>query len=210
MNLALALLLLQAPIEKPLETAKDAPVIVPFAPGIEIRELPVELTNLNNIEYSEDGRLFAAGYDGRLHLLRDTDGDGLEDQVTTFYGTKSDDYPLGMVVRNGDLLVLRRHAAIRHHDTNGDGVPDTEEVVATGWRDPDVDQASYITHRRVDDALGLAVGADGTFYVTMGAANYSNGYLLTKGGQSRVDLQKRRGCLLAIPPDGSGPKIMAT
>lgn len=210
MTLALVLLLLQAPIEKPLETAKDAPVIVPFAPGIDVRELPVDLTNLNNIEYAPDGRLFAAGYDGRLHLLRDTDGDGLEDQVTTFYGTKSDDYPLGMLVRDGDLIVLRRHAAVRHRDTNGDGVPDTEEVVATGWRDPEVDQTSYVTHRRVDDALGLAIGADGTFYVTMGAANYSNGYLLTKEGESRVDLRKRRGCLLAIPPDGSGPKILAT
>ncbi|HEV3026294.1 MAG TPA: heme-binding protein, partial [Planctomycetota bacterium] len=168
------------------------------------------MTNLNNIEYAEDGRLFAAGYDGRLHVLRDTDGDGLEDQVTTFYGTKSDDYPLGMIVRNGDPIVLRRHAAIRHRDTNGDGVPDTEEVVATGWRDPEVDQASYVTHRRVDDALGLAVGSDGTFYVTMGAANYSNGYLLTKEGESRVDLRKRRGCLLALAPDGSGPKILAT
>lgn len=205
----LALLLVQAPVEKPLETAKDAPVIVPFAPGLEVRELPVQLTNLNNLEYAPDGRLFAAGYDGRLHLLRDTDGDGLEDQVTTFYETKSDDYPLGMVVKDGDLIVLRRHAAIRHHDSNGDGVPDTESVAATGWRDPEVDKNALMTHRRVDDALGLAIGPDGTTYVTMGAANYSKGYL-TKDGEAHLDLKQRRGCLLAIPPGGGEPKIVST
>jgi len=199
----------QEPVEKPLETVKEAPVVVPFAPGLEVRELPVALSNLNNLEYAPDGRLFAAGYDGRLHLLRDTDGDGLEDQVTTFYETKSDDYPLGMVVKDGDLVVLRRHAAIRHRDTNGDGVPDTEQVAATGWRDPEVDKNPLMTHRRVDDALGLAIGPDGTTYVTMGAANYSKGYL-TQDGESRLDLKQRRGCLLAIPPGGGEPRIVAT
>ena len=90
--LLLAPLLAQEPVEKPLETVKDAPVVVPFAPGLEVRELPVALSNLNNLEYAPDGRLFAAGYDGRLHLLRDPSGRGLEDEVTTFYETKSDDY----------------------------------------------------------------------------------------------------------------------
>ena len=46
-------------------------------PGFTVRELPVKLTSLNNVEYAPDGRLFAGGYDGRFHLLRDTDGDGL-------------------------------------------------------------------------------------------------------------------------------------
>ena len=53
-------------------------------PGFTVRELPVKLTSLNNVEYAPDGRLFAGGYDGRFHLLRDTDGDGLEDKVDTF------------------------------------------------------------------------------------------------------------------------------
>ncbi len=55
-----------------------------FVPGFVVRELPVRLSNQNNVEYAPDGRLFAAGYDGRVHLLRDTDGDGLEDTATTF------------------------------------------------------------------------------------------------------------------------------
>ena len=56
---------------------------------------------LNNIEYAPDGRLFAAGYDGRFHLLRDTDGDGIEDKLDTFSGDTSDNYPLGLVVKDG-------------------------------------------------------------------------------------------------------------
>jgi hypothetical protein len=43
-----------------------------LVPGFTVRELPVKLTSLNNIEYAADGRLFAGGYDGRFHLLRDT------------------------------------------------------------------------------------------------------------------------------------------
>ena len=98
MNILLALLLLQAPVEKPLETVKDAPVLVPFAPGFDIRELPIELSNLNNLEYAPDGRLFAGGYDGRFHVLRDTDGDGLEDKVDTFSEKPSANFPLGIAV----------------------------------------------------------------------------------------------------------------
>jgi hypothetical protein len=79
--------------------ADSAPQML--APGFVVRELPVKLTSLNNIEYAPDGRLFAAGYDGRFHLLRDTDGDGLEDKVDTFWPETSANYALGMVVNVG-------------------------------------------------------------------------------------------------------------
>lgn len=213
MKLLLLLTLLQDPAEprlKPLVTATEAPPVVLFAPGLEVRELPVSLSNLNNLEYAADGRLFAAGYDGRLHLLRDSDGDGLEDQISTFHEKTGDDYPLGMAVRGGDVYVLRRNAVMRHRDTNADGVPDLEETAASGWQDPEGAKMAHLTHRRVDDALGLALAPDGTTYVTMGAANYSNGYLLTKEGKSRLELDRKRGCLLAISPDGKDCRIVAT
>ncbi|HLY08651.1 MAG TPA: heme-binding protein, partial [Planctomycetota bacterium] len=195
---------------KELTTLRDGPVIRMFLPGIEVRELPVTLTNLNNLEYAEDGRLFAGGYDGRLHVLRDTDADRLEDQVTTFYDRTSDDYPLGMVVTKEALYVMRRHAVMRHVDTDGDGVPDREEVAAEGWQDADVDRNALMTHRRVDDALGLAIGPDGSYYVSIGAANYGNAYLVSKDGQAHLDLTKKRGCVLKIPPDGKTPELFAT
>src|SRR5262245_32349272 len=70
--------------EPPFAASKDgAPMML--VPGFTVRELPVEITSLNNVEYAPDGRLFAGGYDGRFHMLRDTDGDGLEDKVETFW-----------------------------------------------------------------------------------------------------------------------------
>lgn len=215
MRLLILVLLLQAdeaaPRLKEMVVAKDAPVVKLFVPGFEVRELPVALTNITNLEYADDGRLFAAGYDGRLHVLRDTDGDGLEDKVTTFHEKTSDDYSLGIQVRADGVYVMRRHAVMRYRDTNGDGVPNVEEIAATGWRDPEVDKNSLMTHRRVDDALGLAIAPDGSYYVTMGAANYSNGYLVSKeDGQGHVDLTKKRGCVLKLGPDGKNPQIVAT
>jgi putative heme-binding domain-containing protein len=199
-----------SPRPKALVTVTDAPVIQPFLPGMEVRELPVELTNINNLEYAPDGRLFAGGYDGRLHLIRDSRGSGVEDQAITFYGQTSEDYPLGFSFREGALYVMRRHAVMRHRDTKGDGIPDRAEIAATGWQDPAVDRDPLMTHRRVDDALGLAIGPDGSFYLSIGAANYGNGYLTDKGGASHVDLGKRRGCVLKLNPKGEAPALFAT
>ena len=52
-----------------------------LTPGFTVRELPVHLSNINNLRFAPDGRLAALGYDGRVHLLRDTDGDGFPDVI---------------------------------------------------------------------------------------------------------------------------------
>ena len=54
-------------------------------PGFTVWELPVRLSNINNLRFKPDGKLTALGYDGRVHILQDTDGDGLEDQDTLFW-----------------------------------------------------------------------------------------------------------------------------
>ena len=193
---------------RPLVVEKDAPTVQMLVPGFTVRELPVKLTNINNVCYAPDGRLFAAGYDGRIHLLRDTDGDDLEDSVTTFHDKKSDDYPLGIAYRDGALYVCRRHHVARHRDV--DGVPGKEEIAATGWRDAEIDQDKLMQHRRVDDALGLAVAADGTMYVSIGSANYANGYLVDKSGKAQFDVTQPRGVVLKISPDGKKREVVAT
>lgn len=195
---------------KQLAVVKDGPVVQMLVPGFTVHDLPVTLSNINNIAYAPDGRLFAAGYDGRLHLLQDTDGDGLEDSVKTFHDRKSDDYPLGIAFHDGALYVCRRHHVYRHRDTDGDGVPDVVESAATGWKDDQIDKDPLYQHRRVDDALGLAVAADGTMYVSLGAANYGNAYLLDKEGKAHVDLTRRRGVVLKISADGKKQEIVAT
>ena len=107
-----------------------------LVPGIHGARVAGQLTSLNNIEYAPDGRLFAGGYDGRFHLLRDTDGDGLEDQVDTFSPETSPNYPLGMVVKDGSRYAVLTDEVVRWRDTNGDGIPDTRETVAKGFDDP--------------------------------------------------------------------------
>jgi putative heme-binding domain-containing protein len=187
---------------EPPFAATPAATFQMLVPGFTVRELPVKLTSLNNIEYASDGRLFAGGYDGRFHLLRDTDGDGLEDKVDTFSPEPSANYPLGMVVKDGMPYAVLTDEVVRWRDTNGDGVPDTRETVAKGFDDPELVQAPYLNHRRVDSSMALAVGPDGALYVTMGNAGYNNPYWHDKQGVAHYSPEKRRGCLLRIGADG--------
>ena len=131
-----------------------------LVPGFTIRELPVKLTSLNNIEYAPDGRLFAGGYDGRFHVLRDMDGDGLEDKVDTFSPKSSPNYPLGIAVKDGEPYFVLTSEVIRFRDRDGDGVPETREVFATGFDDPELAKAPYLLKRRVDSAMAVSFGVD--------------------------------------------------
>src|SRR6267143_1106736 len=69
-----------------------------LAPGFTVRELPVRLSNLNNLRFAPNGRLFALGYDGRVHVLRDADGDGLEDTDKLFWDQPTLSVPVGMAL----------------------------------------------------------------------------------------------------------------
>jgi hypothetical protein len=70
---------------KPLVRVQDPPPVQVLAPGFTVRQLPVDLTNVNNVLYRPDGKLLALGYDGNIWLLSDTDGDGLEDKAVLFW-----------------------------------------------------------------------------------------------------------------------------
>ena len=211
--------------EKPLPPVPDDPQKPPFEPspeaaprillpGFVIRELPVKLTSLNNLEYAPDGRLFAGGYDGRFHLLRDRDGDGLEEEVTTFQPESTPNYPLGIVVHEGDPCFALTDEIVRWRDTDGDGVPDQRETIAKGFDDPELVKAKYLSHRRVDSSMALARGSDDAWYVTMGNAGYNNPYWqedFPKGqkpsGRAHYHTGARRGCLLRITDDGKVERL---
>lgn len=171
-------------------------------PGFTVRELPVKLSNINNVEYAPDGRLFAAGYDGRFHLLRDTDGDGLEDKVDTFWSESSENYPLGMVVRDGAVYTVLTDEVVRFRDTDGDGIPDQRETVVKGFDDPEMVKAPYLMHRRVDSSMALTFGPDGSLYITMGNGAPGSAYWQDKDGLRHYSTDRRRGCLLKIGKDG--------
>ena len=182
--------------------AEDPRIPKMLMPGFTVRELPIDLTSLNNIEYAKDGRLFAGGYDGRFHLLRDTNDDGLEDKVDTFSPETSANYPLGIVVKDGVPHFVLADEIVRFRDTDGDSVPDKRETVFKGFDDPELAEAPYLHHRRVDSAMALALGPDGAWYVTMGNAGFNNAYWEDKDGVRHYSTDKRRGCLLRIGTDG--------
>jgi hypothetical protein len=50
--------------------AEQPPVVHMLVPGFTVQELPVHLSNINNLRFAPDGRLFALGYDGRSHVLK--------------------------------------------------------------------------------------------------------------------------------------------
>ncbi len=140
-----------------------------LVPGFTVKELPVGLTNINNIEYAPDGRLFALGYDGRIHVLTDTDGDGIEDTAKVWWKSPVAAMrgPIGMVIAPEGIYVASKGKVSLFHDTKGVGVADTEDVVTTGWKEI----------RQNVDAVGMALGKDNSLYFCLGCADYSNAYL---------------------------------
>src|SRR3954454_5283643 len=80
-------------IERPLAIISNPPPVQMLVPGFTVREVPLELNNINNLVFAPDGRLFALCYDGNVLQLKDTNGDGLEDTSTFFYKNDKNEIP---------------------------------------------------------------------------------------------------------------------
>lgn len=158
-----------------------------LAPGFEVRPLPVELTNLNNIEYGPDGTLTALGYDGRVHVLRDTDGDGLEDRSElVFDGEGELRAPIGMALAPEGVYVASKGRISLI--ANGKAT-----IVAQGWKE--------IPHGV--DALGVALDAKGNLYFGLGCHDFTNIY-------KNYDRRSERGTILRVSPDRKTREILCT
>ncbi len=192
---------------KRLVRVKDPPPVQVLVPGFAVRRLPVDLPNVNNVLYRPDGKLVALGYDGNIWLLSDTDGDGLEDRATLFWENKGRiRAPVGMALtppgyRHGEgVFVAGKGKVSLLVDTNGDGKADREIVVARGWKE--------LPHGV--DALGVAVGPDGSVYFGLGCADYTNAYQVGKDGKARYDLKDERGTILRVSPYFKTREVIAT
>lgn len=178
---------------------RDAPPLQMLVPGFSVSELPVKLTNRNNLRYRHDGRLVALGYDGTIHLLSDSDGDGLEDMATVFWDRPTLRGPLGIALlgkddpRGDGVIVPSKGKVSLILDRNRDGRADEEIIVASGWTEiaPSV------------DAVGVAVDPkDGSIFFGLGCANYANPYLIDAAtGIAGYDLNSGRGTVQKISPD---------
>jgi putative heme-binding domain-containing protein len=182
----------------PLVAVTNAPPVQMLVPGFEVKELPVRLNNLNNLRYRPDGQLYAIGYDGDIWLLRDTDGDGLEDRVTPFWTNRTFRAPVGAALtppgyaRGDGLFLPNIHKLSLVLDTNRDGRAD-EEIVCASWSDT-ADQSNV-------DALGCALDRDGNIYFGVGTASYSDGYMVKQTGKSQYNISSIRGTIQKLSPD---------
>src|SRR5438094_5233160 len=105
-------------------TADERSPVHMLVPGFTVQELPLHISNLNNLRFAPDGRLFALGYDGRIHILRDSDGDGLEDTDTLFWDRPTISVPVGMALAPEGVYVSSHGKVSLLQDTNHDGKAD--------------------------------------------------------------------------------------
>ncbi|MCI0703460.1 MAG: hypothetical protein L0241_20465 [Planctomycetia bacterium] len=186
----------------------DPPPVQVLVPGFTVKQLPVELTNVNNVKYREDGSLVALCYNGDIWVLKDTDKDGLEDKAELFYESKGrlrgsigmDLTPAGYKHGQGVFVASKGKVSLIV-DTDNDGKSDKEIIVAEGWKE---------IVQNVD-AIGVAFDPkDGSVYFGRGTANYANGYLIDKDGKAHYDPKGEYGTIIRVSPDFKKRKVVAT
>ena len=175
--------------------------------GFDVHRIPLEMTNVNNVLYRHDGVLVTLGYNGDVHLLRDTNADGLEDQAKIFYKNQGSlRGPIGMVLtKPGDprgfgVFVSSKGKVSLLLDKDQDDLCDEEIVAANGWEE--------ITQNV--DAVGLAMAPDGSLFFGLGAANYANAYLVDDKGASKFDIKSDRGTIQKVSSDFSKRETVCT
>ena len=192
---------------KPLVSVQNPPPLQMLVPGFRVRELPAQLTNINNVKYRADGKLVALSYAGDIDLLSDADGDGIEERVERFWESKGRLVaPIGMALtpKNyhlGDgVFVASKGKVSLIVDVDRDGKADKEVIVAQGWQ--------QLPHGV--DALGVALDRDGSIYFGLGTTDFTNAYRVDGTGRAAYDLKDEHGTIQRVSPDFVKREIIAT
>ena len=144
-------------------------VIRPLVPGFVVEELPITLPNVNNLRFSPNGDLLALGYNGHVYVLRDRDGDGIEEQAIPYWDKDTLSVPVGMAWSKEGLYVSSHGKVSLLIDSDGDLRADVEKVIAQGWPPTDVSSGGV-------DATAVTLDAEGNLYFGLMCADYSNPY----------------------------------
>lgn len=185
-----------------ISAAEEEPIVHMLVPGFTVEELPIHLSNINNLRFAPDGRLFALAYDGRIHVLRDTNGDGLEDSDELFWDKPGISVPVGMALAPEGVYVSSHGKVSLLRDTDGNGKADKEEIIASGWPPTDVASGGV-------DATGVTLDKIGNIYFGLITADYSNPYRV-KDGVSHYDLNGRRGTIQKLSRGSKKLETIAT
>jgi putative heme-binding domain-containing protein len=200
--------LVEPPAPGTIARVESPPTVQMLVPGFAVCELPIKLSNINNVLYRNDGKLIALGYDGNIHLLTDTDGDGLEDKDELFWENKGQLIaPIGMALTppgyeyGRGVAVAAKGKCTLIVDTDGDDRADKEIVAASGWPQ---------TPHPVD-ALGVAFDPrDHAIFFGLGTPAFTDPYVLRQTDHASYRLDGERGTIMRIAPDLKSRKIVAT
>ncbi|HYH68257.1 MAG TPA: ThuA domain-containing protein, partial [Urbifossiella sp.] len=191
-----------------LVLVKDPPPVQVFLPGFTVRELPLDLTNVNNVLYRPDGTLVAVGYNGVIWHLHDTDGDGVEDRADVWWDSRGalrspigvDLTPPGYAHGDG-VFVVGKTKCLLIVDTDKDGKADKEITVAGPWKE---------SFHQVD-GLGVAFDKrDGSVYYGRGTYNFADPLLKDKDGRPQYKLADEAGTVIRVAPDFKSREVVAT
>lgn len=185
----------------------SVPDVQVFMPGFSVHELKLNLPNINALRYGADGKLYALAYDGHIYVLTDTDGDGLEDKAEIWWDKNLFVSPVAMAIAEEGIYVSSLNKLSLIQDLDRDGKAETEKIMATNWVKPDVytgNSAGGV------DALGVAKDKNGNVFYMLGAADFTNAYLVDSTGKAHYDINSQRGTVLKLAPGSKKPEIFCT
>ncbi len=135
----------------------------------------------------------------RIYKLSDTHDTGVADKVTVFaegMNLPNSGIAAGILYFDGWVYVTAMPNLYRFKDTDGDGVADVQEVVASGFGC----HLAYAGH----DMHGLRLGPDGRIYWTIGDKGFN---VVSKEG--RRFFYPHTGAVLRCEPDGTNFEVFA-